>query len=208
MKDLIKTVKDFKIIPSNFKSAATFDLIEAFEDSIKIKLNLCDENEINDYETGTSVEVFGVNNVGLIYFETKILKVNPAEKTAKLALVEDYSIIQRREYSRVDFNNGSVIFKDLDENFVKKTDDISAGGLKFTASYPLEPDKQYDITINLSANMKIECGFCPIRVTENKEEKNFSISGKFVDLENMDRIVLVQYAFKIKMEKQNKDNDL
>ena len=40
-----------------------------------------------------------------------------------------------------------------------------------------------------------------------KAKKEFVTSGKFVDLENMDRIVLVQYAFKVKMEEQNKNND-
>ena len=41
---------------------------------IKAKLILLDETELNDYTIGSCVEVFGVNNLGLIYFETKILE--------------------------------------------------------------------------------------------------------------------------------------
>lgn len=210
MKELIKTIKDFKIIPANFKSAATFELLSSNDQDFKIKLNLLDDEEINDYKANSSVEVFGVNNVGLVYFETKILELNKEEKTAILALVGDYSIIQRREYSRVEFNHGNVQFCDLGDDFVLKVEDISAGGLKFISNAPLELDRQYSIVINLSANMKIECAFCPIRVskTDFEGKENYLVSGKFVDLENMDRIVLVQYAFKIKMEKQNKENDI
>ena len=58
--------------------------------------------------------------------------------------------------------------------------------------------------------MKIECALSPIRVVETlyQDIKAYVISGKFVNLENADRIVLVQYAFKTKMEEQNKENDI
>ena len=72
----------------------------------------------------------------------------------------------------------------------------------------MELDKNYAIEISLSSNMKIDCALRPIRVQKSKyEDKDaYEISGKFVELENVDRIVLVQYTFKIKMEEQNKEN--
>lgn len=204
MKELIKSVKDFKIIPQNFKSAGTFDVIEVMDNEIKIKLNLASNEELSDYKAGSNVEVFGTNNIGLIYFETKIIDIN--NDIARIALVDDYSIIQRREYSRVGINNGTVVFSDLAPDFIEKIEDISAGGLKFVSKAPLEVEHHYNITITLSGNMVIKCEFQPIRITKN--ENNYTISGKFINLENMDRVVLVQYAFKIKMESQNKNNDI
>ena len=207
MNKLIQSVKDFKIIPNNFKSAGEFELLEVSEDKIKVRLILLDESELQDYKPGGSVEVFGVNSVGLIYFETKILDID--KDIAHLALTNDYSIIQRREYSRVNLENGSIIFNDLSEDFVTSVEDIFAGGVKFIAKSALETDKTYSILIKLTNNMKIECKLKPIRINEIEHEgkKEFVTSGKFVDLENMDRIVLVQYAFKVKMEEQNKNND-
>ncbi len=207
MKEIIESAKDFKIIPNNFKSSGAFDVISVDEEKIKAKLILVDEKELSDYTTGSSVEVFGVNNVGLIYFETKILDID--NDIISLALVSDYSIIQRREYSRVGLNQGKVIFKDFAPDFIKNVEDISAGGIKLITNNILELDKHYDIEILLSNNMKIECALQPIRIKEIDYEgqKCYLISGKFVNLENMDRIVLVQYAFKIKMEEQNKEND-
>lgn len=207
MKELIQSAKDFKIIPNNFKSSGAFELIDVDDEKITAKLILIDNNELNDYTIGSNVEVFGVNNVGLIYFETKILDLK--ENIITLAVVQDYSIIQRREYSRVNLNKGNVVFKDFAPDFVKQVEDISAGGIKLISTNTLELDKHYDIEINLSSNMKIECAMQPIRIKEIEylNQKCYSISGKFVNLENMDRIVLVQYAFKIKMEEQNKEND-
>lgn len=205
MRELINSAKDFKIIPNNFKSSGAFNILETTENEIIAELVLLDEKELNDYSINSSVEVFGVNNLGLIYFETKI--IDRVDKKITLALTSDYSIIQRREYSRVGLNQGAITFKDIAPDVVLNINDISAGGVKFISSEPLELDKFYDIEIKLSNNMKIECALSPIRVipTKHEEKDAYTISGKFVDLENADRIVLVQYAFKIKMEEQNKE---
>ena len=138
----------------------------------------------------------------MIYFETKIIKRE--DNVVYIKTVNDYSIIQRREYSRVLLKKGTVNFVDLAEDAVVSIDDISAGGMKFLSKENLTLEKQYKIEICLSNNMNINCAFQPVRI--NKIGNNFSISGKFVDLENLDRVVLVQYAFKIKMEEQNKDS--
>ena len=203
MRELIESAKDFKIIPSNFKSSGAFELVGIENDEIKAKLILLEDKELSDYVVNSTVEVFGVNKLGLIYFETKILKIDGYN--ISLALTQDYSLIQRREYSRVGLNQGNIVFKDMSPDIIIKIDDISAGGVKLVSKMPLELDKHYDIEISLSNNMKIECALSPIRIVQ--EGENYTISGKFVDLENADRIILVQYAFKIKMEEQNKENN-
>lgn len=205
MKELIKSIKDFKIIPNNFKSSGEFELLNVDDEKIEAKLHLCDENELDDYLPNSNVEVFGVNNTGLIYFETKIINREGCNIT--LQLTTDFSVIQRREYSRVGLNHGKIIFKDMNPDFVNKVLDISAGGVKFISNSPLELDKHYAIEIHLSNNMTIECELSPIRIKKENDENNFLISGKFINLENADRIILVQYAFKIKMENQNKENE-
>ena len=202
MKNILQDTKDFKIIPNNFKSSAECELLSINEDNFKIKLILIDENEINDYKKGEVVEVFGVNNVGLIYFETTVQ--DKKDTVLTLTLTPDYSVIQRREYSRVKLDQGKLIFKDLPEDIVKEILDISAGGIKFTCKQALSIDKVYDIQILLSNNMKIDCSLQPIRIHEN--DNIFTISAKFTNLENTDRVVLIQHAFKIKMEEQNKTN--
>jgi len=202
MKNILGTIKDFKIIPNNFKSAGEFELISNDENEFKIKLNLLDKTELEDYKAGGSVEIFGVNNVGLIYFETTILKKE--DDILTLAMTSDYSVIQRREYSRVNLEQGRIVLKDMADNFIQTVEDISAGGVKLICNQPLSLDKAYEAEVILSNNMKIDCSIQPVRVVENGGK--YIISCKFINLENVDRIVLVQYAFKIKMEEQNRAN--
>ena len=203
MKQLIESTKDFRIIPNNFKSAGVFDLIRATDEIIEVKLSVVDESELDDYAVNSSVEVFGVNSSGLVYFETKILSRNG--DILELKATDDYSIIQRREYSRVSLKQGAITFKDVNDDVIIDITDISAGGAKITTTQPLDTNREYDILINLSNNMKIDCAFKPIRISQN--DKNlYVISGKFINLENVDRIVLIQYAFRIKMEEQDTEN--
>ena len=206
MKELLNSTNDFKIIPNNFKSSGAFKLIDANDNEIKAELILGNQEELNDYNAQENVEIFGVNKVGLVYFETKIISRD--NNIITLAATNDYSLIQRREYSRVQLNQGKVIFKDMAPDIVIHVEDISAGCIKLISSQTLEIDNQYSIEILLSNNMKIECSLQPVRISETKfeDKKAYAISGKFIDLENVDRIVLVQYAFKIKMEEQNKEN--
>lgn len=199
MNNILENTKDFKIIPNNFKSSGEFKVIEIADNCFKAKLSLISSDELKDYQIGSMVEIFGANSIGLIYFETTIL--DKKEDILTLAMTEDYSIIQRREYSRVPLNQGKIIFKDMAENIIEKIEDISAGGVKFISNQILSIDKQYEIEIVLSNNMKIECSLVPMRIEE--ENGKTLVSAKFDNLENVDRIVLVQYAFKIKMEENN-----
>lgn len=205
MQNIIKSATNFKIIPCNYKSSGAFNIVNYNDDCFDAKLELIEDAEIADYVIGQTVEVFAVYEVGLIYFETKILEVD--NDIIKLSMPQDYSIIQRREYSRVGLNQGNILFKDLSPEFVQKVVDISAGGAKIIANEPIECDKNYSIEVILSNNMKINCSYQPIRIIKEETENNkWIISGKFNDLDNVDRVVLVQYAFKIKMEEQNKEN--
>ncbi len=204
MRELIETVKDFKIIPENFLSATSFDVIKADDEIIEAHLNQIKPEELADYKIGSNVEVFGVNSLGLVYFETKI--INKDNENITLSSTNDYSLIQRREYSRVNLNKGEIIFNDECGDIIKKVEDISAGGIKLISKIPLEQDKEYKITIRLSNNLNINCTLVPIRIKE-KDKDAYIVSGKFSNLHNADRTILVQYAFKIKMEEQNKENE-
>lgn len=203
MKKVLEQAKDFKIIPENFKSSGELKILEIDENVIKAEVLIGTKQNMEDYRENTNVEVFGVNDSGLLYFEAKIKEKNGNIITLKTQN-KDYSIIQRRECSRVDMKEGKIKFSDLAENVVLKVKDISAGGLRFISRYEFNMEKRYNIELMLPNNMNIKCKFQPTRITK-LEDNRCMISGKFVELENLDRVVLVQYAFKIQMEQQNKE---
>ena len=197
MEKLLKDAKDFKIIPENFKNSGEITIEKIEDDKIECCLVLPKDCDYSDYEPDKNVEVFGANNSGLVYFETKII----SRDNQKLILksTQEYSLIQRREYSRVQLKNGGITIKDMPDDIQIKVIDISAGGIKLETDTELKEGQYYDIEIKLSGNMKIECALQPIR-TEKNNNGNYIVSGKFTNLENIDRIVLVQYVFKMKME--------
>lgn len=98
------------------------------------------------YTPDENVELFAVSGSGILYFETKlknadgrILTVNFPEKT---------SLIQRREYTRVDINKNILIY--TDEKTIRATiTDISAGGMCMITDYPMDLKVNYQTDINL-----------------------------------------------------------
>ena len=103
--------------------------------------------------------------------------------------------------------HGTLSFVDMND-VVIQTEDISAGGLKFISNVPLEEHLEYNINIDLSNNLTIKCTIQPIRIQQidYKGEKAYSISGKFKNIESIDRIALVQYSFRSLTEAENIGN--
>jgi len=205
VKNIIENGKDFKIIPSNYQSATLLEVKKVKDDSFEAELSYISENELNDYEQKGEVEVFGSSEEGLVYFTTEILEKNGKILTIKIP--QKHKSIQRREYSRVDFN-GKVKLNDFkDIEVISK--DISAGGIRILVDKPLEIGKEYASTIVLTNNMTINTTIQPIRVSEvdvkpSPKKELYMVSGRFKNIESIDRIALVQYSFKALMEAENK----
>lgn len=201
MREVIEKAKDFKIVPEKFRSATTFDIKELKENFFSIELKDIGEEELKDYVKGAEVEIFGLGAQGLIYF-TAIISEKDGYNL-EILYPEKYKDIQRREYSRVAFD-GDIIFEDLDVQ--TSPIDISAGGMKFMSDKDFETEKTYNVTIRLKNNPEIKCSFSPIR-TEKKDD-NYVISGKFKNIESVDRVALIQYTFKVLVEVDAKNQNI
>lgn len=201
MQNIIKNGKDFRIIPEKFESSTVCEIITSDNNSITFRLPIASNSELLDYIKDDDVEIFGSNNEGLVYFTTKIL--NKVNNELTVQMPGSYKNIQRREYSRVDFH-GTLTLSDYKDG-VLEVHDISAGGLKFISSVPLEEHLEYNICIGLSNNLTIKCMIQPIRIqqTDYKGREAYMVSGKFKNIESIDRIALVQYSFRSLTEAEN-----
>src|SRR5699024_3629917 len=156
----LEDVKNLKIVPKKFESSTVFDIVEIKDDQVKIKMPLISEIELKDYNKGETVEMFGLNKTGLVYFTSEIL--NKENKELLIKYPNDIKQIQRRKYSRVPYD-GKLAVKGK-EKIKIKTEDISAGGLKFTADTPFMVGDEYEIKVELSNNLIVNCTMQPIRV--------------------------------------------
>ena len=64
-------------------------------------------------------------------------------------------------------------------------------------------DKDYRITLPLSEEQNVECGFSPIRIEKNNEG-GYTISGRFDYNSSKDKMTLTQYCAKRSIEIKNK----
>ncbi len=194
-------VKNLKIVPKNYTSATVFEINEIKDGKIKINLPKVKENELKDYQKNSLIEAFGIAKHGLIYFTSEIL--NQKDKELEIKYPNTIKEIQRRKYSRVPFD-GNLKIK-VDKKIKIKTDDISAGGIKFYSDTPFMVGKEYEVKIELVNNLVVECTIQPIRVEETDEEEiSYSISAKYKKIRSIDRIALMQYSLRYISELENK----
>jgi len=89
------------------------------------------------------------------------------------------------------------------QTFKARTLDLSAGGMKIQTMENLDIEKEYRIVIRLSNEQEIKCKYQLIRV-ERGDDGKYTISGRFTQLTNIDKMILVQYCLQKEMENQNK----
>lgn len=195
MKNYISKNAKFRIIPSDPEGATVVTVEEIALDYFTIKTQT--EEGLKPQE---HLEFFSLTPQGLLYFESIIKEIS--DEGIKVLYPISHKFLQRREYTRVDLDKALELFDDKAQIPVKIID-ISAGGLKLSSSEQLMLGKDYKISVNLDANVSVDCLFVPIRI-ESDNMLGYTVSGRFKLLKNIDRIALVQYCFKKQMENQNK----
>ena len=193
MRNQLVKDKEFYIISRSIDNASKCIITEVNKDCFKVKL--LDKGK---YETDESVELFTMTEKGQLYFETIVKNVE--ENIISIWFPIDFKYLQRREYSRINITEEVKLTRG-NKKISAKIADISAGGMKIATKEPLELLYNYNIKLNIENNV-IKCKFQPIR-TEVLQGIYIS-SGSFSEINNYDRIILVQYCFRKLIENSNK----
>ncbi len=193
MRKEITKDKEFNIISRSIDNASKCKVTEVFEDSFSVEVPFTSK-----FETGESVELFAMTPKGQLYFETLIKEINNNVLTIWFPISHKY--LQRREFSRI--RTEKHVELALDNLKIKaNVEDISAGGLKVKTKEQLRLLENYKAVINIE-NKAIETIFEPIRIETASD--GFISSGRFKNLNNYDRITLVQYCFIKQIANSNK----
>ena len=196
------------MVPEDIKGALSSNIKKVAGSTIELEI---DKKDMKYYKTGGTVEMFTIVEEGMLYFKPKVSEIVKDENLIKVEFdKKTYDLLQRREYTRVDFEKEfKLTDKDSEKEYSCMTLDISAGGMKIVTEAPLSPEKDYTIEFSLESNIPIQCYFKPIRVdvlkekgtkkAKNQTPKNI-VSGRFLALKNIDKIAIVQFCFKKQME--------
>jgi c-di-GMP-binding flagellar brake protein YcgR len=197
MKNLLKKGQKIYVVPEDIKGALSSQIKKITKNFIELEVK---ENDLPYYKESDKIEMFAVVDDGMIYFKPEVS--SKEENTLKVNLGEEYDILQRREYTRIE-REKEFTLKDTNKEYVCRCIDISAGGMKFTIDADLDVEKDYQVEFSFESNIPIQCYFKPIRAGKQKDSKSV-VSGRFIALKNIDKIAIVQFCFKKQIENTNK----
>lgn len=198
MRELIKNEQLVTIVPQDVKLTNKGKVINVSNDGFKMELKYKPDGLIVNH----ICDFYSFTDNGYLYFESYIQ--NLENNIITIANPVKHRFLQRRKFTRIKFLedlelvNGDTVHK-------VRTLDLSAGGMKLRTEENIDIEKDYDVCIKLSDEQEIKCKYQLIRVEKN-DSGLYTISGRFTQLSNIDKMTLVQFCMKKDMESMNKKN--
>ena len=196
MRELIKQEQMVTIVPQDFKNTNKGKVTDVSQDGFRMVLKYKPEGLIKNH----ICDFYSMTENGYLHFESYIKELE--NNVITIANPVKHRFLQRRKFTRVKFIENIELCL---ENTVHKarTLDISAGGMKIQSEENINIEKDYNVVIRLSDEQEISCKYRLIRV-ERGDNGLYTISGRFTQLSNIDKMILVQYCMQKEMETQNK----
>ena len=196
MRELIKNEQLVTIVPQDFKKTNKGKVLDVSMDGFRMELKYKPDglmvNHICDF--------YSFTDNGYLYFESYIQKLE--NNVITIANPVKHRFLQRRKFTRIKFiEDLELVYGDTVHKV--RTLDLSAGGMKLVTSDNIDIEKTYDVSIKLSDEQVIKCKYQLIRV-EKSDSGQYTISGRFANLSNIDKMTLVQFCMKKDMENLNK----
>ncbi len=196
MRELIKNEQIVTIVPQDFKKTNKGRVLEVSNDGFRMELKYKPEGLIVNH----ICDFYSFTDNGYLYFESYIKTLE--NNVITIANPVKHRFLQRRKFTRIKYLE-NLILSCGEKHHEVRTLDLSAGGMKLTTTDNIDMEKLYDVSIKLSEEQEIKCKYQLIRVEKNDSDK-YTISGRFVNLSNIDKMTLVQFCMKKDMENLTK----
>lgn len=196
MRELIKNEQLVTIVPQDFKKTNKGKVLEVTPEGFKMELKYKPDglmvNHVCDF--------YSFTDNGYLYFESYIEALE--NNVIKIANPIKHRFLQRRKFTRIKFiEDLELINGDIAHKI--RTLDLSAGGMKVQTEENIDMEREYAVSIKLSDEQEVKCKYQLIRV-EKGDNGLYTISGRFTQLSNIDKMTLVQFCMKKDMENINK----
>ena len=196
MRELIKKEQLVTIVPQDFKNSNKGQVLDADYEGFRMELKYKPEGLIKNH----ICDFYSLTDNGYLYFESYIKDIQ--NNVVSIANPVKHRFLQRRKFTRIKF------MEDLEltyENTTHKirTLDLSAGGMKVRTEENINMDLEYKVSLKLTDEQVINCKYQLIRM-EKGDNGIYTISGRFTNLSNIDKMTLIQFCMKKDMENLNK----
>lgn len=196
MRELIKKEQLVTIIPQDFKCSNKGRVLSVDMDGFRMELKYKPEGLIVNH----ICDFYSLTDNGYLYFESYVQKLE--NNVVSIANPVKHRFLQRRKFTRIKFMEDlELVFGDIVHKI--RTLDLSAGGMKIQSNENIDIEKEYKVSIKLSDEQVVNCKYQLIRV-EKGENGLYTISGRFTNQSNIDKMTLIQFCMKKDMENMNK----
>ncbi len=196
MRELIKKEQLVTIVPQDFKNSNKGKVLDVSLDGFRMELKYKPEGLIKNH----ICDFYSLTDNGYLYFESYIQDI--VNNVISIANPVKHRFLQRRKFTRIKYlENLELVWEDTVHKV--RSLDLSAGGMKLQTQDNVDIEKEYKVCIKLSDEQEVKCKYQLIRV-EKGDNGLYTISGRFTNLSNIDKMTLVQFCMKKDMENSNK----
>ena len=196
MRELLKKDQIVTIVPHDFKDTNKGKITEVSMEGFKMKLKYVPKGLIQKH----ICDFYSLTDNGYLYFESYIRELDG--NVVAIANPKKHRFLQRRKFTRIKFLEDLQLEHEGTVHNVH-TLDLSAGGMKLKNTENINIEYEYNVTIKLNDEIEVNCKYQLIRV-EKLDDGTYTISGRFTNLSNVDKMSLVHFCMKKSMENDNK----
>lgn len=196
MNELLEKGQIMNIIPPDMDEANKGKIIDIKKNGFQVELF----HEPKGIVFKNMVEFYSQTKNGMLFFKSGIADING--KIITITMPKKHRFLQKRAFTRIKFVK-DLEFKLNDKSFKVTSLDVSAGGMKIKTSESLDLNSSYEFDLPLLKNQTFKSVFVPIRIEKN-DNKTFTLSGRFENITNIDKMALIQFCMRKNLENKNK----
>lgn len=196
MNELLEKEQVLNVVPQNFKVSNKGKIVDIQEKSFSLELF----HEPEGIVPRKLMEFYSQTKNGMLYFVSSAFEIN--ENVIKILTPRKHRFLQRRAFTRIKFAQ-DMDFELNGKSYKATSINVSAGGMKLKTNENPDINSVYDLKMKLLGENLIKCTFEPIKIEKN-EGGYYTLSGRFKNLENTDRMKLIQFCIRKNIENLNR----
>lgn len=196
MAELLEKEQVLSVIPQDYAKSNKGKVKEINESNFTLELFHEPEGIIPQ----RVMEFYSPTANGMLYFTTSAAEING--NTITVAMPRKHRFLQRRTFTRIKFNQ-EIVLATAGKSYKAKAVDLSAGGMKLRVNEAVNIDDEFSLSVKLLENSSVECKYQPTKI-EKDSEGAYTVSGRFQNLSNTDKMKLTQFCIRKNIENINR----
>lgn len=196
MNELLEKNQVISVVPQDFKNSNKGKIIDVLDRKFLLEVNHAPDGIL----LNNLIEFYSQTKNGMLYFTSDVTNIEGNVLTVKNPI--KHRFLQRRAFTRVKLLKDMTCSLD-GKSYSFKSLDISSGGMKLETEETLNINSEYDISLQLIKGQEINCKLEFIRIEKNDKD-SYTLSGRFKNLSDIDKMTLMQFCMRRSIENVNK----